>query len=285
MRALVIGSDGFIGRHLCRVLGEQGHWCDAWDLPVFDAVRDNTWSWQEWDVVFLLAAKLGVSAVEAAPYETLDVNVRIVQNVLRWLPNKGERLVFASSSEVVSGSVSKGLAPVPTPEDVPVVCDPDLRRHTYALSKVVGESLVRYGHSNWTVCRFHNVYGPGQTRGVIRELWDRRSHNPFYLPGANHTRAFCYIDDAVEATVRLAACGEAAGQVVNVGTPEEVTIAELAKRFLGPGTYFPRPAPSGSPKRRCPDITRLTLLTGWRPTVMLDEGLERTRQWLKSTTS
>lgn len=285
MRALVLGGHGFIGSHLVARLRRDGVAVENMGEPDYDLASAD-WvafePWEDYTHVFLLAARLGVSAVEAAPYETLDTNVRIVQNVLRWLPNKGERLIFASSSEVYGMSVARGLAPVPTPEDIPLCADVAAPRGAYALSKMFGEAAVRHAHRNWTLIRYHNVYGPGQRRGVIYDLWQRGHASPFYLPGATNTRSFCYIDDAVEATLRLAACGEAAGQVVNVGNPEEVTILELAQRFLGPGRYFPRPAPEGSPKRRCPDITRLTTLTGYRPQVMLAEGLERTRAWLKT---
>ena len=227
------------------------------------------------DVVYLLAATLGVDTVESDPGAVLRTNIRIVQNVLDWLPNKGETLVFASSSEVYAASVAAGLADVPTREDVPLLADPVSPRGAYALSKIVGESLVRHGHGRAVTVRYHNIYGPGQGRGfVIPELIHGA---PVHNPSA--TRAFCYIDDAVEGTILAA---QHPGEVFNVGNDEEVRIGDLAHMIQGDTiSLVVSGARQGDPLRRCPDLTKLRAL-GYAPKVSLAEGLARTRAWWRA---
>lgn len=248
----------------------------GWDLPTTDLTHEITRPWEGWDVVYLLAATLGVDNVCSDPAKVLRTNTRIVQNVLDWLPNKGETIVFASSSEVYAASVAAGLCGVPTPEDVPLLVDPS-PRGAYALSKIAGEQLVRHGHARWVIVRYHNVYGPGQARGfVIPEL----IHGPAEVHNPSARRAFCYVSDAVEATILAS---QHPGEVFNIGSDEEVSIGKLAHMIVGPGAGYlvgePRP---GDPVRRCPDLTKLKRLTGFTARVSLTEGLSRTLAWYRS---
>src|SRR3954451_5176747 len=113
---------------------------------------------------------------------------------------------------------------------------------------------------------------------VIPELALRaaRREDPFRLYGADQYRAFCHVDDAVEAMVRLMATDAAVGQTVHIGNDtEETNIGDLAKLVLRIADHHPVletvPAPAGSVARRCPDLTRLRALTGYEPTVTLEE--------------
>ena len=95
-----------------------------------------------------------------------------------------------------------------------------------------------------------------------------------------------YVDDLVEALVRVSLDRDADGQLLNIGNPEEVTILELAQliaRDIAPGTAIEhRPARAGDPQRRRPDITRITTRYGWTPAVPLAEGLRRTAAWYRA---
>jgi len=104
--------------------------------------------------------------------------------------------------------------------------------------------------------------------------------------GADQYRAFCYVDDAVEAVLRLMASPEAAGQIVHIGDDTEQTnITDLAKLVLRVAGVSPTiqtaPAPPGSVARRCPDLTKLRRLTGYEPMVPLEEGVRRTLDWYR----
>jgi UDP-glucuronate decarboxylase len=317
-RVLVLGGAGFIGYHLAARLAEDGHALTLVDdhsrgradaalaaLRARPGVRfveaDLTAPGaldalpRAWDQVFMLAAVVGVRNVERDPARVLRTNTLALQAVLDWLPAAGETLFFSSTSEVYAGSVALGLAPVPTPEDVPLaVADAGAPRAAYAVSKIQGEAaVIQAGRARGLRCvigRYHNVYGPRMgVDHVIPELALRtaRREDPFRLYGAAQRRAFCHVGDAVEATLRLVATEGAWGRVVNIGNDtEETVIEDLARLVLRRAGHRPSiervPAPAGSPERRCPDLTRLRALTGFAPKVPLETGLAETVDWYRA---
>jgi UDP-glucose 4-epimerase/UDP-glucuronate decarboxylase len=113
-----------------------------------------------------------------------------------------------------------------------------------------------------------------------------RGENPFTIWGADQHRSFCYVDDAVEAMLRLMGAPEAPGQIVHIGDDtSETNIADLAKLVLRLAEFSPElrtaPAPPGAVARRLPDIARLRTLTGFEPAVSLEEGVRRTFEWYR----
>jgi UDP-glucuronate decarboxylase len=121
---------------------------------------------------------------------------------------------------------------------------------------------------------------------VIPQLIERMlaRRDPFEVYGVNQTRAFCYIDDAVRATRQFMEVAADGAVVANIGNDrEEVEVGTVMQKLFALADYFPRvelrPAPPGSPDRRCPDINRLRQLTGFQPCIALDEGLQRTYTW------
>jgi UDP-glucose 4-epimerase/UDP-glucuronate decarboxylase len=243
--------------------------------------------------VYLLAAVVGVRNVEADPARVLRVNTLAALHLLDWVA-PGARVFFASTSEVYAGGVDRGLVPVPTPEDVPVmVADVTAPRFAYAISKLAGEAAFVHGARakgfSAVVGRFHNVYGPRMGADhVIPEMALRalRGEDPFRVWGADQYRAFCYVDDAVEAVLRLMDTPAATGRIVHIGDDTaETNIGDLAKlvlRLAGTSPALaPMPAPPGSVARRCPDLGSLRVLTGYEPSVTLDEGVRRTLDWYR----
>ncbi|MEV0939963.1 NAD-dependent epimerase/dehydratase family protein [Micromonospora wenchangensis] len=316
MRALLLGGAGFIGLHLARRLVADGHRVtivddfsrgrDDADLDRLradpavqvvsgDLTSPDTWAALPtgWDQVYLLAAVVGVRNVEQDPARVIRVNTLSALHLLDWVA-PGERVFFASTSEVYAGGVTAGVVPVPTDETVPpMISDIAAPRFAYAASKLLGEAAflhtARARGFETVVGRFHNVYGPRMGADhVIPEMSLRalRGADPFPVPGADQFRAFCHVDDAVEAMLRLMATPAAAGQIVHIGNDrEETNIGDLAKLVLRVAgvspAIAPGNAPPGSVARRCPDLSRLRELTGYEPAVSLEEGVRSTFAWYR----
>ncbi len=313
MRHLLLGGAGFIGLHLARRLLADGHdvtvvddfsrgrhdpELDALGVPVISADLTDPASFaalpHDCEQVHLLAAVVGVRNVERDPARVVRINTLVVLNTLEWI-TAPQRLFFASTSETYAGGVASGIVPVPTPETVPLVVeDVTAPRFAYAVSKMLGEAAVvhtaRAKGVPVVVGRFHNVYGPRMGADhVIPELSLRalRREDPFVVYGTDQYRAFCYVDDAVDAVVRLTGTDAAAGRIVHIGDDTaETNIGELAELVLKIAGHAPvvesAPAPPGSVARRCPDLTLLRDLTGYTPRTSLDEGVRHTFDWYRS---
>jgi nucleoside-diphosphate-sugar epimerase len=246
-----------------------------------------------WDHVYMLAAVVGVRNVEGDPARVIRTNTLALMNLLDWL-RPSERLFFASTSEVYAGGVARGLVPVPTPETVPLVIeDPAAPRFTYGVSKLLGEAAVihtaRARGVPYVIGRFHNVYGPRMGADhVVPELLLRamRGEDPFRVYGMEQARAFCYVDDATDAMCRLMTTEAASGEIVHIGNETVTSVGDLAKLILRVVDVQPElrnePAPAGSVARRCPDLAKLRALTGYEPTVPLEEGVRRTFDWYRA---
>ncbi len=245
------------------------------------------------DVIYHLAAINGTQLFYEIPYQVARTNVLATVHLLDALAcARPKRLIYSSTSEVYAGVEPLGLLRIPTDEAVPVAfTQPMPVRFSYGTSKFMGEVLCaqfsRQADVPCTVVRYHNVYGPRMgRRHVIPEFIERlrRREDPFDVFGGQETRAFCYIDDAVEATLRVATTPACQGALVHVGNPhEEIRIEELARRLMelmgAHAEIRERGSRSGSVSRRCPDISRLTALTGFEPRVSLRDGLPRTVAW------
>ncbi|MFH1225439.1 MAG: NAD-dependent epimerase/dehydratase family protein [Candidatus Diapherotrites archaeon] len=247
------------------------------------------------DFVYHLAAINGTRFFYEKPEEVLRVNISSALNILEWLKSRkgnGAKIIFSSSSEAYAGGVSLGVSKIPTPETAPLVIE-DVKnpRWSYGGSKIAGELLFvnyarRYGFP-FSIVRYHNVYGPRMgNEHVIPEFIMRaqRGENPFKIQGGGQTRAFCFVDDAVRATIMVAESEKTVGEIVHIGNDkEEIKISELAGRVCRMLGYEPElqvvPSPEGSAMRRCPDITKLRTLTGFEPKVSLAEGLKKTAEW------
>jgi UDP-glucose 4-epimerase len=244
--------------------------------------------------IFHLAAILGVQNVLEQPYRTLRDNVLLLETVLTFArrQQKLKRVVFASTSEVYAGSLELLAMPIPTVEDTPLALTGlDQPRTSYMLSKIYGEAMVRHAGVPFTIIRPHNVYGPRMGMShVIPQLLEKayraREGDSLEVSSLDHRRTFCFIDDAVEMISRAARMPECEGQVLNIGSQgPEIAIGDLAQvivRVVGKRlTIQAQPATPGSPRRRCPDMTRTTRLTGYQARVPLEEGVRRTWEWYR----
>lgn len=316
MRHLVTGGAGVIGFELVRQLLEQGDTVTTVDigkkggladlealaarhpgrleLRRGDFAQDRALLKGSFDSFFHFAAIVGVQYVTDHPYETMAVNMRTTLNALDAALESGCRtFFFASSSENYAASVDRGLAPIPTPEDVLLAIDDiALPRWSYAASKIAGESAVfgaaKLGGFTPIVVRFHNVYGPrmGPTHVIPEFLARARAKvDPFPVFGADQTRSFLHVDDAGRALrAVLKAALEGHGGLYNIGSDRETGIADLAQVVFDVTGFHPkvdaRPAPPGSVRRRVPDTRKLRAL-GFAPQRELREGIAECWQRLR----
>lgn len=289
-------SRGRIDRDLARLLEQfqdrvQLYEADLTDRSAFDDLD------QDFDQVFHLAAVNGTKWFYQMPQTVLRTNILSLFWMLEWLRSTGQRprFCFTSSNEAYAGALEAfGELPLPTPETVPlVIADPFNPRWSYAGSKLAGEQIVIHTCQSLgipaVIVRPHNFYGPrAGFDHVIPELCQRiaRREDPFVLFGAEQTRTFCYIDDAVSAIASLVnhTIPGTGTRVYNVGGTEEVTMAELAERLFRTAGWRPRvieqrAAPPGSVSRRKPDIAKIRRDVGWAPQVSLEDGLRPTFAW------
>jgi UDP-glucuronate decarboxylase len=311
---LVTGGAGFIGAHLATRLVERGvevTLIDDFSRGRKDAYLDRLWhgvrllehdlttplpselAAERFSQVFHFAAVVGVRRVSSAPDQVLRTNLLSTVNLLDWCGRQPPDALFLSSTSEIGDGAREALGRGDGPSEVdPVVfTQPLLPRSAYAVSKLTCELLVanyarRHGFRA-RIGRYHNVYGPRMGyEHVIPELM-RRAHDkvdPFPVWSVHQSRAFCYIDDAVDASIALMELDEPEPTVTNIGNDqEEITIGELAERILETTGHHaqidPQPPPPGSPERRRPNLARIKELTDWQPRIPLDQGLRRTWEW------
>jgi UDP-glucose 4-epimerase/UDP-glucuronate decarboxylase len=322
-KTLITGGAGFIGLHLARALAPMASkviLCDHLvrgrhdadlqrvldehrnvSLVTGDLCAAETYEQlgRGFDVVFHLAGIVGVEIVERDPVNVIRNNILSTLRLLEWLAGESSTLlIFSSTSEVYADGVTLGLNAVPTSEAAAaVVADIFNPRASYALSKLVGEHLVaqssRTGGLRFTIIRYHNVYGPRMGMEHVIPQMSRRivdGEKPLKVRSAHHTRAFCYIDDAVSATIAVAKTPEALGRIIHVGNDlEETTILRLAELLCEVAgedrELIAEPHQAGSVARRCPDLSLLRSLTGYAPSIDLPEGLRRTFEWYRPALS
>ncbi|MDD2778114.1 MAG: NAD-dependent epimerase/dehydratase family protein [Methanocellales archaeon] len=314
-KILVTGGGGFIGCHLSKHLANEGNEVMIVDnlfrgrmddelkeilkmenVKYTEADLTNSKSFEkldsDFDYVYHLAAINGTRYFYEIPDEVLRTNSLATINILDWfVKSECKKILFSSSSEVYAGAMRKFGLPIPTPEDVPL-CIEDVQnsRWSYAGSKIIGELLfINYAKKHdfdMTIVRYHNIYGPRMGyEHVIPEflLNIYKNIDPFPVYG-NTSRAFCYIDDATEATELVMKNKNCNGEVLNIGNDlEEISMVDLAKTMfdvLGYGaTIDVKSAPEGSVDRRCPNINKLKKLTGYKPKINLKKGIELTHRY------
>jgi UDP-glucose 4-epimerase len=316
---LITGGAGFIGSHLAEALLQQNHTVLALDDLSTGSTRnlrhlraDRRFQFvpqsvnahnvlaelvDAADVIYHLAATVGVFNIIDSPVATIVNNVGGTEAVLKAAAKKKKKVVVASTSEVYGKSTA-----IPFREDGDLIMGPTAKsRWSYAATKMVDEFLAlaywRELKVPTTVVRFFNTIGPRQVgrygmvvpRFLTQAL---KGENLTVYGDGNQSRCFTYVGDVVEWLVRLADRDAAVGEVFNLGNPEEVTITGLAKRVIATAgadvgiDYIPYSkayeAGFEDMQRRVPDISKVTAATGYAPRVGLDEALRRTCDWLRA---
>ena len=250
----------------------------------------------DFDQIYFLASVVGVGFTSTNPKKVIEINTSIIFNVLTWLENlKSDcKILFSSTSECYASTVDFYNGSVPTPEDIGLsIKDISNPRYTYALTKMLGEAgIIHYCNDlnkDYVIVRFHNVYGPRMGFShvipqVVKRFLDREV--PFKIYGYDQTRSFNFIDDAVQGTM-LAMNKKTDSHIFHLGcSNSEITIEKLVK-FIGnlldfEGDYEYENAPSGSVKRRCPDISLAKNELGYEPKIRWEDGVKKTVLWYKN---
>lgn len=309
-RALVTGGAGFIGSHLSEQLLEHGWEVYALDdlstgseanvfhlsqNPYFHLTVESVLSpsvvselVNKADVVYHLAAAVGVKLIVERPGHTLLTNVRGTENVLEYATRFEKPVLVASSSEVYGDHPGENL---PLAEDARRIYGPTTaKRWAYADSKAMDEFLALARHEEeglrCTIVRLFNTVGPRQSgrygNVIPRFVQAALAGEPLEVHGDGaQTRCFCHVADVVGALVRLSSSPGTDGQIYNVGSTEVVTILELAERVLratGSASelvFVPYEQVYGhgieEMFQRIPAVDKIRAAIGWAPTRALDE--------------
>jgi UDP-glucose 4-epimerase len=312
VRALITGGAGFVGSHLSEALLDEGHQVQILDNlstgsidnithlkgragfdyfidtvnnePLLAELIDRS------DVVFHLAAAVGVKLIVEQPVYTIETNVHGTEVVLKHANKKKKLVVIASTSEVYGKSEA-----IPFREDADLVLGPTPKhRWAYACSKALDEFLAL---AYWKerklpviIVRFFNTVGPRQTGqyGMVIPNFVRQAlaNEPITVFGdGTQRRAFTHVTDVVGALLKLVAQPKSIGEVINIGNVQEITILKLAERVRelsgsnSPIKFIPYDEAYESGfedmPRRVPDLTKVESLIGYRPVNTLDDILEQ----------
>ena len=247
---------------------------------------------KDFDYIYHLAAVIGVKNVVENPDKVLHDNALTTLNLVEFAKNikSLKKILFSSTSEIYAGTLKHFGIDIPTNEQVRLTLD-DIKspRTTYMLSKMYGESIMfNYGNKYnipFTIVRYHNIYGPrmGYLHVIPEMLVKISSQKKVQVASPEHTRSMCFVDDAVEMTIRACENKITNKEILNVGNQdEEISIINLTKtiaQILKKKIDIQRlPDTVGSPSRRCPDITKLRKL-GFDPSTSLEKGLEISKEW------
>lgn len=304
MKILVTGGTGFIGSYVAKSLYSQGHnvtICDnnsrgvidksIKDIPTIICDLTNPKELDkldtDYDCVYHFAAINGTGNFYKIPHMVLKVNTLANINILDWcLKNNIKKILSTSSSEVYAATPNKQI---PTNESVNITIDDVYNsRYSYAGSKILGELLfLSYQKLGLDVriVRPHNVYGPRMgfdhvIPQVIERIYNKET--PFKVYGPNQTRAFCYIDDAVNAFELIMNNPQCEGKIIHLGTNEETNILSLVEQLFNISNFSPEvelvEPPEGSVERRCPDVSFLESI-GYSPKTTLQQGLTKSYDW------
>jgi UDP-glucose 4-epimerase len=311
MRALITGGAGFIGSHLAERLLKDGNKVAVIDNLSTGSIdniesfkKDSSFEFVDGDVrnvelmeplvkhsdvIFHLAAAVGVRLIAEDPVHTIETNIGGTEIVLDIANKFDKKILIASSSEVYGKSEA-----VPFREDDDLVLgSTSMSRWSYACSKAIDEFLglafyQQYG-LDVVIGRFFNTIGPRQTGqyGMVVPRFVKRAlkDEPVLIYGTGkQTRCFCYVADLVEAVINLMDCKQAAGKVYNIGTSQEITIEDLADKIIemtgskSKKQFVPYEIAFGRPiedmMRRVPSLERIKKAIGWEPKTDLTETLQ-----------
>src|SRR5262245_57227904 len=299
-RVLVTGGAGFIGSHLCEQLLDRGDEVICVDNfytgrrrnvahllsnPNFELLRHDICFplYVEVDQIFNLACPASPIHYQFDPVQTTKTSVHGSINMLGLAKRVKAKILQASTSEVYGDPTVH-----PQTEQYWGNVNPVGPRSCYDEVKRCAETLFfdyrRQHHLPIKVARIFNTYGPRMhpndgrviSNFIVQAL---RTHDITVYGDGSQTRSFCYVDDLVDGLIRLMETSHDVTGPINLGTPVEFTIRELAEKTIAltgsSSKIVHRPLPPDDPKQRQPNISKAQQLLGWQPKVQLDQGLPK----------
>ena len=309
-RILVTGGSGFLGSHLCERLLKDG--CDVLCVdnfysgtkdniahllgnPHFEMMRhDVTFPlYVEVDEIYNLACPASPIHYQFDPVQTTKTSVHGAINMLGLAKRTKAKILQASTSEVYGDPVVH-----PQKEDYWGNVNPIGFRSCYDEGKRCAETLFfdyrRQHNLSVKVARIFNTYGPrmhpNDGRVVSNFIVQALKHESITIYGdGSQSRSFCYVDEMIDAFIRLMATTDDFTGPVNLGNPVEFTIHELARKVIeitsSSSEIVFRPLPTDDPRQRQPDIALAREKLGWNPTLPLDQGLTKTIEYFRDILS
>jgi len=306
-RILITGGAGFLGSHLCERLLAEGEEVLCLDNfftgskdnirhllgnPHFECIRHDIINpiYMEVDQIYNLACPASPVHYQINPIKTIKTNVMGAINTLGLAKRVKARILQASTSEVYGDPEVN-----PQMEGYWGRVNPIGTRSCYDEGKRAAECLMmdyhRQNHVDVKIVRIFNTYGPRMAvcdgRVVSNFIIQALKGEEITVYGdGSQTRSFCYVDDLVEGLIRMMSSAEGFTGPVNLGTPAEFTIVELARTLIGmtgsASRIVFRELPQDDPTQRRPDITQAREKLGWEPLVPLAEGLKRTIAYFRT---
>lgn len=306
-RIVVTGGAGFLGSHLCERLVGEGHdvicvdnfftsqksnVAHLLDQPNFELVRHDIVHpiWLEVDEIYNLACPAAPGHYQFNPIKTMKTSVAGSINVLGMAKRCRAKVFQASTSEVYGDPEVH-----PQPESYRGSVNPIGPRACYDEGKRAAETLFMDYHRmhqlRIRICRIFNTYGPRMHpfdgRVVSNFIRQALAGDDITIYGdGSQTRSFCYRDDLVEGFIRLMNAPDEVTGPINLGNPGEYTIKQLAELIVeitgSRSKLVHAPLPADDPTRRRPDISLAQNLLGWKPTISLAEGLQKTIEWFRT---
>lgn len=307
---LITGADGFIGSHLTQMLFEEGanikalsqynsfnYWGWLEDVDCLDKIevlngdiRDPHYCkyiTKDIDVIFHLAALIAIPYSYVAPDSYVDTNVKGTLNICQAALDNGVKRVIHTSTSEVYGTAKY----VPIDEKHPLQ-----PQSPYSASKISADMIAMSFYNAFglplTTVRPFNTYGPRQSaRAVIPTIITQiaSGKKEIKLGDITPTRDFNYVEDTCRGFIELAKCDKAIGETVNIGSNYEISIKdtlELIKKLMNSDVEFisedqrKRPEKSEVQRLWC-DNTKIEKLTGFKPSLSLEDGLTKTIEWFK----
>jgi UDP-glucose 4-epimerase len=292
MKILVTGASGLLGTEFCTQLQVAGHqvwavdnhsrsrtippcyeWCPI-DLNSVDALNALP---DDFDYIYHYGAINGTTNFYNMPNQVLANNFTCDLNMFNFARRQTNltRFVYASSSEVVADDP---VTPLTENTDV-FIRDIHNARWSYRLAKITSENYLTNSDIPYVILRYFNVYGNNSKQGhFLGDQIDKIRNNVFTVIGAQETRSFCHVTDAVQASIHVAQTVDR--ELVNIGNDEEITIGQavqvIANKLGHPNAMFEQlPSRAGSVTNRCPDISKLRVIMPDYVPLTFEQGIRQ----------